>query len=211
MKEHCIVMEVGGIIPALTGMRLPTKSIGDSDYDVEGSPKLGEKDERLAKNLIAKGNVHGKMQRGITAWLDLNMPRYMWSEIDTYSVGVAPTSSTSTMYTLKKEGRAGITKDMFSEYTPDFVIDQFKDNISRLETVYGGINEIPMHILKSCLPEGWLQRRIKSYSYQSLKGMYRDRYNHRLPEWRTICTAIESLPYFEELLIGCKKEDFKFD
>jgi len=221
MKEYCRVLEVGGLSPAIQGMRLPTKSGGDSDiYDVESyfdfgvseyHFTLGEKDERLAKNLLGKGNVHGKFQRSITAWLDINMPRYIWSELDTYSIGVAPTSSESTMYTLRKEGRKGITNDMFTDWTPQFVIDQFRDNIGRLESIYGGINEIPIQILKSCLPEGWMQRRIKSYSYQALKGIYQYRYNHKLPEWKTICEAIESLPYFEELLIGCKKEDFQFD
>lgn len=205
MKESCKKLEVSGIIPALTGMRLPTKSTGDSSYcyesvDLSGA-YLGYKDTMLSSKLISKGNVHGKFQRGIIAWLDINMPRYIWSELDTYTVGVSPTSSESTMYTLIKEC-ADITDDMFIDTMPTMAIESFKDIVSNLETEYGGRKNIPIGVLKSCLPEGWMQRRIKSFSYQALKGMYNDRKNHRLEEWKTICRTIESLPYFKELLIG---------
>jgi len=113
------MLEVAGIHPALKGMRLPTKSKKDSVYDSrsDGGVMLGEKDTQLAMRLVSKGNVHGKFQRSIIAWFEINMPRYIWSELDTYTVGVSPTSSESTMYTLLKEC-ADITPDMFVEHTP---------------------------------------------------------------------------------------------
>lgn len=205
------MLEVGGILPSLEGMRLPTKSVGDSYYDdVSNSIILGDKDRTLAQKLISKGSVHGKFQRGITAWFEINMPRYIWSELDTYSIGVAPTSSESTMYTLLKECK-DITPDMFVEQTPEMVIRNFAAHVQILSEMYGERKNIPIQVLKSCLPEGWMQKRIKSYSYQTLKGIYYYRKNHRLPEWQFICNAIEQLPFFEELVIGCKKEDFVFD
>jgi hypothetical protein len=108
MKPSCRVLEVAGIQSALIGMRLPTQSKGDSrfesdDFYDDSCLDVGQKDIALAKNLLSKGNVHGKFQRGIIAWLDTTMPRYMWSELDTYVIGVSPTSSSSTMYTLLKE------------------------------------------------------------------------------------------------------------
>lgn len=34
-------------------------------------------------------------------------------------------------------------------------------------------------------------------SYQALRAMYRARKNHRHPDWRIFCQAIEELPYFD--------------
>jgi len=200
VKFECL--EVGGIIPALKGMRLPTKSMGDTVDSV-----IGEKDIRLAKNLIKKGNTHAKFQRGIIAWFEIEMPRSIWSELDTYTVGYSPISSESTMYTLIKEC-ADITPEMFVDYTPNIVIRNFWQTVHDLSDVFGGRKHIPIHILKSALPEGWLQKRVRAYSYQALKGMYFSRKGHRMPEWEVICNQIEQLPHFEDFLIGCPKDEF---
>ena len=138
------------------------------------------------------------------------MPRYIWSELDTYTVGVSPTSSESTMYTLIKESKV-ITEDMFSDNTHPTVVSNFAYTIYTLSELYGSRKDIPIEVIKASLPEGWMQRRIKAFSYQALKGIYQYRKKHRLPEWQTMCDAIEKLPYFEELIIGCKKEEFKLD
>ena len=200
------VIEVGGYAAAIEGMRFPTKSIGDSVRVVpatltDASIILGKKDTTLASHLISKGSVHGKFQRGITAWFNINMPRSIWSELDTYSVGVDMISSESTMYTLKKECKE-ITKDMFVDYTPDVIIRCFKRTVNNLSKQYGSIKDIPKHILKSILPEGFLQARNRGFSYQTLRSIYTYRFDHELLEWQIICEAIKQLPYFEELILG---------
>jgi hypothetical protein len=130
------------------------------------------------------------------------MPRSIWSELDTYSVGVDMISSESTMYTLVKECKE-ITSDMFVDYTPGMVIDGFKQSIDYLVELYGSRQNIPIERLKSCLPEGWLQARNRGFSYQCLANMYHYRKDHRMPEWRdVICKGIEKLPYFKELILG---------
>jgi hypothetical protein len=111
-------------------------------------------------------------------------------------------SSESTMYTLVKECK-DITKEMFVDYTPQDVIDQFRVNVNNLSCVYGSRQNIPIEILKACLPEGWLQARNRGFSYQCLASMYHYRKDHRMPEWReVICPAIEQLPYFRQLILG---------
>lgn len=201
------LIEIGGFVAAIEGMRFPTKSQGDSTiYDSKGlrTPgiELGPKDIKLATGLVRQGPVHAKFQRGITAWFHINMPRSVWTELDTYSVGVDMISSESTMYTLKKE-TIDIRDDMFVDYTPKWVIDQYRENINRLIEQYGSIKDTPIEILKSLLPEGWLQARNRGFSYQALASMYRYRKDHRMPEWReVICKGIEQLPYFEELILG---------
>jgi len=200
------LIEVGGFIAAIEGMRYPTKSIGDSEitgYKSITSPgiTIGPKDLKLASGLIQKGPVHAKFQRGIKAWFRVNMPRSVWTEIDTYCIGVDPISSESTMYTLVKEC-ANITNDMFVDYTPEYVIDQFRDNIENLVCNFGSRQNIPIEILKSILPEGWLQKRNRGFSYQCLASMFKYRKDHRMPEWKYICQQIEKLPYFKELILG---------
>jgi hypothetical protein len=53
---------------------------------------------------------------------------------------------------------------------------------------------------KESLTEGTMQRRIWMISYQTLRRMYKQRRAHRLPEWRTFCRWIESLPYSEVIV-----------
>jgi len=234
MKEQVKLVGIEGFNPAITGMRLPTQTANDSDINFEYSFnkdtlelttkttfKLGETDAKLAKMLLNKkekvhwsdnederffqGNVHGKFQRGIIAWLDVTAPRKIWSELDTYVVGVSPTSSTSTMYTLRKEinNIDEINASMFDKFTEQVVIDNFKLTLQILVNKYGTeVKDIPIDVLKSALPEGWLQRRIKAFSYQSLRGLYLLRKNHRLHFWQMMCEELEQLPFFEELLIG---------
>ena len=207
MNAQFELIEVGGFVAAIEGMRYPTKSKGDSTICDSYNHKqtgiiLGDKDIALARKLIEKGPVHAKFQRGITAWFRINMPRSIWAELDTYTVGIGMISSESTMYTLLKESK-DITNNMFVDYTPSWIVNQFKDNVKGLVDLYGSRQEIPIEILKSILPEGWLQKRNRSFSYQCLSLMYRDRKDHRMPEWRkVICPTIEQLPYFKELILG---------
>lgn len=39
-------------------------------------------------------------------------------------------------------------------------------------------------------------------NYEVLVGMYRDRKNHKLDEWRTFCDWIRELPYSEIICCG---------
>jgi len=196
-------MEVAGVNPALLGMRLPTKSTND----------FAEKDIRLAKNLITKGDTHGKFQRGITVWLNINMPRFIWSEADTYVVGVSPTSSESTMYTLLKETRDSRIEfyNRFVNGTNPAIMDFFYDwcvSVNNDLSIGLITRDQAVWRLKSALPEGWMQRRIRSYSYQTLKRIYQQRKNHRLPEWQVFCDTIEKLPHAEDLIFGMNIKDF---
>ena len=205
MNTEFTLIETGGFAASIEGMRFPTKSNFKSDsswFPETHKFTLGPKDASLAASLIKKGSVHCKFQRGITAWFHINMPRSIWSELDTYSVGVDMISSESTMYTLIKEC-LDVTPDMFVDYTPPMVVLQFAEDVEFLAALHGGRKNIPIHVIKSCLPEGWLQARNRGFSYQCLASMYRDRKDHRMPEWgQVICPAIENLPYFRELILG---------
>lgn len=54
--------------------------------------------------------------------------------------------------------------------------------------------------MKENLTEGTMQKRIQMFSYQTLRRIYFQRRNHRLPIWREFCQWIESLPFAEQLI-----------
>lgn len=61
--------------------------------------------------------------------------------------------------------------------------------------------------MKDKLEEGTMQKRIEAFSYQTLRRIYKQRRNHRLPHWQEFTKWIESLPFAKELiLIGLDNE-----
>lgn len=62
--------------------------------------------------------------------------------------------------------------------------------------------------MKDELKEGTMQKRVQFFSYQTLRRIYIQRRNHRLPHWRKFCEWIATLPFAEELIfVGLDKED----
>lgn len=55
--------------------------------------------------------------------------------------------------------------------------------------------------MKESLTEATMQRRVQMFSYQTLRRIYMQRRNHRLPQWRIFCDWIKTLPYADELII----------
>lgn len=59
--------------------------------------------------------------------------------------------------------------------------------------------------MKENLREDTMQKRVLMLSYQTLRRIYYQRRNHRLPQWHTFCDWIVTLPFAEDLIIGKKK------
>ena len=55
--------------------------------------------------------------------------------------------------------------------------------------------------MKEELKEGTMQKRVEYFSYQTLRRIYIQRRNHRLPHWHKFCEWIEGLPFFDTLII----------
>lgn len=204
-KMYIETIEVSGWKGALKGMRNPMDSwhLSDTIYDSNNFPKIGEKDMKLAQNLIRAGNEHMKFMRMIHVQADLNMPRYFWSEIDTYHYNTK--NSCSTMHKLlnnKKE----ITIEYF--VTCDEDIDDIVRTIEKLNRLRQEYlltkNDRLLLRAKRILHEGFLQLRTFDTNYAELRTMYHQRKKHRLvEEWQDIfCKWVESLPYAYELIIS---------
>lgn len=63
-----------------------------------------------------------------------------------------------------------------------------------------GLDEDSLVEMKENLPEGTMQRRVWMFSYQTLRRIYFQRRNHRLPQWRKFCEWIEKLPFAKDFI-----------
>lgn len=108
-------LEVAGFGAAVQALRLPftrecrskvsTRMILDEEGVIE-NPHVGyttlvdfdEKDLKLMKTLIKRGDEHAKCIRGIIAYAEIEAPVYWWCEMETYRAGHERLSSASTMH-----------------------------------------------------------------------------------------------------------------
>ena len=213
--------EVWGFKHALRGMRNPKDSWDkiDSYYKCDNQRDcvpidaefiIGKNDMKLAQTLIKAGNEHAKFMRMIHVSVDVDMPRYWWSEEDTYHFSTK--NSCSTMHKLLNNNNP-ITLDMFIICEEDY--DWWVCTIDKLEKLrqeYKHIqsttkdNKTMNRLLvraKRMLPEGFLQMRTWDTTYAEIRNMYFQRRHHRLKEeWvDTFCKWVESLPYAKELIM----------
>lgn len=64
-----------------------------------------------------------------------------------------------------------------------------------------GLSGEELEKAKDEIPSGKVQKTIDMYSYQTLRRIYFQRRNHRLPMWHDFCRWIEGLPYAKELIL----------
>lgn len=200
-------VEVAGIETAIRGARNPMDSWDKSDsyYDLYSEKYIiGEADLDLAQRLISAGSEHCKFLRQIYVGFDIVLPRYIWSEFDTYHYNTK--NSCSTMHKLfRKDKLINLYQFVYHEDDEEVMEDIIKQ-LNILRALYFNPatkdkNEI-LRRAKQILPEGFLQRRTVSTNYAELRNIYHQRKNHRLPEWQVVCRFIESLPYAKFLLVN---------
>lgn len=203
-------LDVQGFDSALRGMRNPLKSYNkvDSKWILDNADKhfiIGPNDYKLAKSLWKGGTEHRKWMRQVIVWVEITAPRYWWSEFDTYKIGTSANSE-STMHTILKEdfnvsqfewpkfnGSDWDIMTAFNDY-----IDTIKIVRDRANEVTGSDREYYQQMLKGMLPESFLQKRTICLNYEVLATMYRQRKNHRLPQWsKDFVSWINTLPYNE--------------
>lgn len=172
-----ILQPHSGMNSALKAMRLP--------YGTPTHTTLS-KDLHLGRNLTLKGDSHAKFARLMDLWLEITAPRFWWQEFDTYRMGVEKVSA-STMNKLTS--RPLTTEDFEYPHIISSALLQFLN--FHLDACKAGT--ISLAEFKSLLPEGYLQTRIVKCSVQALHSMYRDRKNHRLPQWHVLFDELRAL------------------
>lgn len=221
---YAALVDIGGFRGALHGMRNPKNSwrLSDSTYFGNGLVEIGEKDLKLAQTLIKAGSEHCKFLRQINVTLDLNLPRYVWSEFDTYHYNTK--NSTSTMHKLLNEDdlkdwdetpldkllstRGEITvENFFFAKEDEFEMYCRIDTLNKIRRQYIESNsaEEKRHLIrraKQLLPECYLQMRTVTTNYAELRNIYLQRRHHLLDvEWTLVCEMIRQLPYAKELIL----------
>lgn len=99
-----------------------------------------------------------------------------------------------------------------ANYKNDFErAEHFENLIERINELaedYRDSNKIESLIaMKEILPASFKQKRVQVFSYQTLRRIYKQRHNHRLPHWHIFCDWVKSLPFANELiLVGLDKD-----
>lgn len=176
---------------------------------------IGPNDMKLAQTLIKAGSEHRKFMRQIFVSIDITAPLYWWKEADTYKVATTA-NSTSTMHTIHNKP---ISLDLFEmdDYN-EFITDEDGNIVFEVGTAwYAIIDTLEQLRLKyketgdkrywkeliRLLPEGWLQKRTWTGSYENLFGICSpgQRRFHKLTEWSdAFIDCARELPYAQELL-----------
>lgn len=148
---------------------------------------------RLAQTPVGSG--HDVALTGIIVQFDLQAPAYFWPQLQRYKF-INFVSSMSKMHMLTK-------MDIKSQCTEK----TWTETIVIAETAVEMFNngEIDIDTMLSNVPQGLQLTARLSTNYRQLKTQYKQRRNHRLPEWQQYCDWIQTLPYAQELIIGGSK------
>lgn len=145
----------------------------------------------LAKTAIGTG--HDNFLVGVIVQFDLTFTIKAWTEIERYNF-IDIISSQSTMHRITK-----FDMDLsYIKYTDNRVINIMKDLIKEYNNTVdeNKKKELYLKILYSN-PCGMKLTAGISTNYRQLKTIYKQRKNHRLPEWQIFCKEIEKLPHSE--------------
>lgn len=182
-KMDVSILHEAGYFPAMLGLSL--------SYNQNAS-----KMSAVADRLYNKGLGHNKFLESLVVWIDINAPRYWWSQADTYRVGTTKQSE-STMHTIL---RNSFTEDDFEGGLDGRVLEIL--NFLR--------DKKDFKTLKRMLPESYLQRRIMCTNYMALRNMISQRYTHKLDEWvifcRNIMRQVGHPEFFKDLEEACNNE-----
>lgn len=182
-------LEIGGFIPSIYSMRLPFKANGKSDTEADFSiitPNI--------TNSLLETHTNfkfGHKDKILANKLVLNGDEHaksirgiiVWCEID------APRYWWQEMDTYRF-GHERLSSE------------------STMHVEAKGLSGKELQEFKSEYKEGNNQTRVDLFSYQTLRRIYFQRKNHRLPEWHQFCNWIEELPY-SNLLITCERNNDK--
>lgn len=229
-------IEISGLANALYGMRLPKNSNNLSDtkclvYNESFNNAveiplnliynhkvikvmIGEKDKKLAKNLVMAGSDHGKWLRQVQLSFLLKAPMTVWWDIDTYKVATVK-NSTSRMH--KITSRPLEFEDFSFDNTKDEnMITPFRkvmiEHINLLIQQYNLCDDIIakeniFRELLQDLPQGFNFTSTYTCSAQTARAFYFARKNHKQKELRDLAKFFSSLPEIGEFITAGEENE----
>ena len=154
------------------------------------------------------GSGHDQFMTGIIVQFDLTFSNKAWVEAERYKF-LNFISSQSTMHRITKFN----LDEAYVEYTDPRIVEIMKKKVNQYNAVMEEIkagkeagNDVSelrqkadrmyLEILYSN-PAGFRLTAKMTTNYRALKTIYHQRKDHRLPEWRSFCAWVETLPHSE--------------
>ena len=162
--------------------------------------------------------AHDQFLTGIRVSFDLTFTNKAWVEAERYRF-LEFVSSQSTMHRITKFD----LHNQYNEYVDPRIIEVMEEKVAQHNKLLAELAQTPtddeynrerlknlitqkyLEILYSN-PAGFMLTARLTTNYRCLKNIWRQRRNHRLPEWRAFCKWIETLPYAKELICYEEKE-----
>lgn len=162
--------------------------------------------------------AHDQFLTGIRVSFDLTFTNKAWVEAERYRF-LEFVSSQSTMHRITKFD----LRNQYNEYVDPRIIEVMEEKVAQHNKLLAELAQTPtddeynrerlknlitqkyLEILYSN-PAGFMLTARLTTNYRCLKNIWRQRRNHRLPEWRAFCKWIETLPYAKELICYEEKE-----
>lgn len=162
--------------------------------------------------------AHDQFLTGIRVSFDLTFSNKAWVEAERYRF-LEFVSSQSTMHRITKFD----LRNQYNEYVDPRIIEIIEEKVAQHNKLLAELAQTPtddeynrerlknlitqkyLEILYSN-PAGFMLTARLTTNYRCLKNIWRQRRNHRLPEWRAFCKWIETLPYAKELICYEEKE-----
>ena len=162
--------------------------------------------------------AHDQFLTGIRVSFDLTFTNKAWVEAERYRF-LEFVSSQSTMHRITKFD----LRNQYNEYVDPQIIKIMEEKVAQHNKLLTELAQTPtddeynrerlknlitqkyLEILYSN-PAGFMLTARLTTNYRCLKNIWRQRRNHRLPEWRAFCKWIETLPYAKELICYEEKE-----
>lgn len=161
--------------------------------------------------------AHDQFLTGIRVSFDMTFSNKGWVEAERYRF-LEFVSSQSTMHRITKFA----LDECYNEYVDPRVIEIMKEKVAEYNRLLENkpapgaatklLEEYAEILKKKYLeilytnPAGFTLTARMTTNYRCLKNIWRQRRNHRLPEWREFCKWIETLPYAKELICYEEKE-----
>ena len=146
----------------------------------------------LAQSGLGEG--HDQWLTGVIVQFDLTFTNKGWIEMERYHF-VDFVSSQSTMHRITK---FNLETAYDTDYVDNRIVEIMREKVEdyKATTDKAARKQKYLEILYSN-PAGFRLTAGLTTNYRQLKTIYRQRKDHRLPEWREFCKWIESLPHSE--------------
>jgi hypothetical protein len=170
----CNVIKTSGLETALLGLSC------NMNQDISKMSKLANK--MAVGKLGDSGEL--KFLESIKLSFILKMPTYLWGEFDTYRIGITK-QSTSIMHTIHKRP---LTRHDFEFINPKIlsIVNENRLNYFKNKSIEN------LMILRRSIPACHFYTRVISTNFKTLKHMYNQRIEHKLPHWSYILDILTS-------------------